>query len=74
MNFFLLTIRDGLLYNMSILNMPNAEIFRQVFLNEGINFTLQEPVFYERVQIGVTANPTASTVELFVDNFSIQVE
>ncbi|EDP98235.1 hypothetical protein KAOT1_13497 [Kordia algicida OT-1] len=54
--------------------MPNAEIFRQVFLNEGINFTLQEPVFYERVQIGVTANPTASTVELFVDNFSIQVE
>ncbi|WP_340065763.1 hypothetical protein [Ascidiimonas aurantiaca] len=56
------------------MNMPNADIFRDVFLNEGINFTLQEPTFYERVQIGATANPTAGNIELFVDNFSIEVE
>ncbi|MGB5820860.1 MAG: hypothetical protein WBG90_15350 [Saonia sp.] len=56
------------------MNMPNAQIFRDVFLNEGIDFTLQEPTFYERVQIGATANPTAGNIELFVDNFSIKVE
>ncbi|WP_298516892.1 heparin lyase I family protein [uncultured Kordia sp.] len=56
------------------MNMPNASIFREIFQNQGIEFTLQEPTFYERVQIGVTANPTAETVELFVDNFSISVE
>lgn len=56
------------------MNMPNAVIFRDVFLNEGIDFTLQEPTFYERVQVGVTANPSAGNVELFTDNFSITVE
>ncbi|NAY93291.1 hypothetical protein GTQ34_15375 [Muricauda sp. JGD-17] len=56
------------------MNMPNAEVFRDVFLNQGIDFTLQEPTFYERVQIGATANPTAGNIELFVDDFSIKVE
>ncbi len=56
------------------MNMPNAQVFRDVFLNEGIDFTLQEPTFYERVQIGATANPTTRDIELFVDNFSIKVE
>jgi len=60
--------------NESAMNMPNAEIFRDEFLNQGIDFTLQEPTFYERVQIGATANPTAGNIELFVDNFSIKVE
>ena len=55
------------------MNMPNAQIFRTVFANEGINFTLQEPVFYERVQIGATAHPTSGDIELFVDDFSILV-
>ncbi len=59
--------------NETAMNMPNAQIFRDLFAREGIDFTLQEPTFYERVQIGVTANPTANTIELFVDNFSIQV-
>jgi hypothetical protein len=56
------------------MNMPNAAIFRDVFANQGIDFKLQEPTFYERVQVGATANPTAADIELFVDNFSIRVE
>lgn len=66
---------DGIeVINLNAMNMPNARIFRDVFANEGIEFNLQEPAFYERVQIGATANPTAENVELFVDNFSIRVE
>lgn len=60
--------------NETGMNMPNAAVFKEVFLNQGINFTLQEPITYERVQIGATANPTAGTIELFVDDFSISVE
>lgn len=56
------------------MNMPNAQVFEDIFLNQGIRFTLQEPTFYERVQIGATANPTAGNIELFVDDFSILVE
>ena len=56
------------------MNMPNAQVFSDVFTNQGIDFTLQEPTFYERVQIGATANPIAGNIELFVDNFSIKVE
>lgn len=55
-------------------NMPNAQIFQDIFAQKGIDFTLQEPTFYERVHIGVTAHPTAGDVELFVDNFLITVE
>lgn len=55
------------------MNMPNAAIFREVFAENGIDFNLQEPTFYERVQIGATANPTTEDIELFVDNFSIQI-
>lgn len=69
-----LRINDVEVLNETGMNMPNAAIFSDVFQNQGINFTLQEPTFYERVQIGATANPTAATVELFVDNFSITVE
>ena len=60
--------------NEAGMNMPNAQIFENVFLKQDINFALQEPTFYERVQIGVTANPKAGNIELFVDNFSIMVE
>lgn len=56
------------------MNLPNPEVFRDFFAREGIDFTLQEPVFYERVQVGATANPSAGAVELFVDNFSIRIE
>lgn len=60
--------------NSSGTNMPNAQTFRDIFAQEGIDFTLQEPTFYERVQIGATANPTTEGIELFVDDFSIVVE
>ena len=60
--------------NERAMNMPNAQVFAEVFSNEGIDFTLQEPTFYERIQIGATANPSAGNIELFVDNFSIRVE
>lgn len=69
-----LLINGTEILNESGMNMPNAEIFREAFLTEGIDFTLQEPTFYERVQIGATANPTAGNIEMFVDNFSIEVE
>lgn len=66
---------DGMeVISENAMNMPNAQIFRDVFAQEGIEFNLQEPTFYERIQIGATANPTAVDVELFVDNFSIRVE
>jgi len=60
--------------NENAMNMPNAAIFRNVFSNQGIDFELQEPTFYERVQIGATANPTAGNIELYVDDFSISVK
>ena len=54
-------------------NMPNAQTFREVFAREGVDFNLREPAYYERVQIGATANPTSENIELLVDNFSIHV-
>jgi len=56
------------------MNLPNADIFRDLFAEESIDFNLQQPVFYERVQIGATANPTAGLITLYVDNFSIRVK
>lgn len=69
-----LVINGNEVINETGMNMPNAQVFADIFLNQGIDFTLQEPTFYERVQIGVTANPTAGNIELFVDDFSIKVE
>lgn len=66
---------DGIeVINKDAMNMPNAQIFRNLFANENIEFNLQKPTFYERVQIGVTANPLAGNVELFIDNFSINIK
>lgn len=69
-----LIINETEVINQTGMNMPNAQVFTDVFLNQGIDFTLQEPTFYERVQIGATANPTAGNIELFIDDFSIKVE
>lgn len=69
-----LFINDSQVINEFGMNMPNAQLFQEVFAQEGIDFTLQEPVIYERVQVGATANPDAPTVELYVDDFSLQVE
>ena len=56
------------------MNMPNAQIFAQLGADNGFDFTLQEPVFYERFQIGATANPTDNDVLLYVDNVRVRVE
>ena len=55
-------------------DLPNAQTFHDLFAQEGIDFTLQEPTFYERIQIGATANPTSENIELFIDDFSISIE
>ena len=55
-------------------NLPNPDTFASIFAENGIDFTLQQPVFYERVQVGATANPAGDTVELFVDDFSITIK
>ena len=55
------------------INMPNADIFAQLGEENGIDFTLQEPVYYERIQVGVTANSGVDSVHLFVDDVSVVV-
>lgn len=60
--------------NESGMNLPNAAVFREVFAQEGIAFELADPAYYERVQIGATANPIAGDVEMYIDNFSIRIE
>ncbi len=54
-------------------NMPNSKLFRDEFASNGVDFKLQEPLFYERFQIGATANPTTSDIELFVDNVRLEI-
>lgn len=68
-----LSINNNQVINTSGMNMPNAQVFTDLFAQEGIEFNLQQPVVYERVQIGATAHPTSPSVELFVDNFSLVI-
>ena len=56
------------------INMPNAELFKQEFASAGLDFKLPEDVFYERVQIGATANPTPNSIEMYIDNFKLTIE
>lgn len=60
--------------NQNGMNLPNAQIFKEVFAAEEIDFVLSEPTFYERLQVGATANPTAGDMVLLVDDVSIAVE
>jgi hypothetical protein len=55
------------------MNMPNAALFKEEGATVGIDFALQEPVVYERLQIGATANPTQSDIEMFVDDFKLTI-
>lgn len=55
-------------------NLPNNEEFKNEFATHGLAFTLQEPLGYERVQIGATANPTEHGIEMFIDNFELRIE
>ncbi|MFD2587244.1 hypothetical protein ACFSQJ_09905 [Croceitalea marina] len=56
------------------MNMPNAQVFRDVFAENNIDFELQLPVVYERIQVGATANPNAEDLTIYVDNFSMTIE
>ena len=55
------------------MNMPNTNLFETEFANNGVDFELQEPLFYERFQIGATANPTQFGIELYIDNVKIEI-
>ncbi len=68
-----LFINDQQVISENGMNLPNAEIFKSIFAEEGIDFQLQEPVYYERIQLGATANPDAGDLILYVDNFTISI-
>lgn len=68
-----LLINNQEVISQSGINMPNANLFEMEFANYGIDFELQEPLFYERFQIGATANQTQFGVELFVDDVRFEV-
>ncbi|MGB3779659.1 MAG: heparin lyase I family protein [Tunicatimonas sp.] len=55
------------------MNMPNANLFEAEFAKNGIDFKLQQPLFYERFQIGATANPTQYEIEIFVDGVKLEI-
>ena len=68
-------IIDGVeVINTSFANMPSQAVFGPLFQQEGIDFQLQEPVFYERFQIGATANLTESDLDLFIDNVQLTIQ
>jgi len=56
------------------MNMPNASLFETEFATYGIDFELQEPVFYERFQIGATANPTQFDIEIYIDDVKLKID
>ncbi|GMN10264.1 hypothetical protein MTsPCn9_13210 [Croceitalea sp. MTPC9] len=70
----LLFINENLILSENGMNMPNAKVFRDVFAENNIDFELQEPVVYERIQVGATANPDTGDLTIYLDNFSISIE
>lgn len=68
-----LIINDQIVIEEVGSNLPNQRSFREVFAAEGVNFELSEPLGYERIQIGATANPTEHEVEMYLDNFSLTI-
>ncbi|WP_343487102.1 hypothetical protein [Allomuricauda sp. d1] len=68
-----LFINNQQVLSESAMNLPNADVFRAIFAENDIDFELQQPVVYERVQIGATANPDAEDLVLYIDNFSISI-
>ena len=69
-----LYINDDEVISESGMNMPNADLFRAEFAKNGIDFELQEPLYYERFQIGATANPTQHDIELFIDDVKLEIK
>ena len=68
-----LFINDNLVIDENAANMPNGKIFKDLFLEENMEFELQTPVAYERLQIGATANPTTEDIRMYIDDFFIEV-
>jgi hypothetical protein len=68
-----LRVDDTLVISRTGINMPSANIFAETFAAAGLTFELQQPVFYERLQVGVTA-AGASHVHLFVDDVHVEQE
>ena len=69
-----LYINDEEVINENGKNMPNSTEFKQAFAENGIDFELSDPLYYERFQIGATANPTPSKVTMYIDNVRLSVE
>jgi len=60
--------------NSSFANMPSQATFGPLFQQAGIDFQLQEPVYYERFQIGATANPSLNDLDLYIDNVKFTIQ
>ncbi len=60
--------------DINAVNLPNQEVFETLFAEVGIDFHLTEPLGYERIQLGVTANPAGDTTRVWVDNVEIVVK
>lgn len=50
------------------ITLPNRELFR------GLGIELKQDLLYDRAQFGITANPAAGTVTMFVDDVSVSVD
>ncbi len=70
----LLYQNDQIILNERGKNVPNADEFTNEFASHGIEFQLQEPIGYERFQIGITANPSQNNIQLFVDDVKLSIE
>ena len=70
----ILTINGQEVINALAKNMPNADEFRAEAEMNGISFELQEPLTYERIQIGATANPSSHEVVMYIDDFRVEIE
>lgn len=59
--------------NESGINMPNAQEFAEFAEDQGFIFELQEPLVYERLQVGATANPSNSDLVMLVDKVAVEI-
>ena len=66
-------LNDEVALSESGINLPNQTVFDSLFSAEGIDFSLQEPIQYHRFQIGVTANPSSESSEIWVDNVYLRI-
>lgn len=55
------------------ITMPVSSAFTDTLATAGFDFQLQQPLFYERVQFGATANASAADINLWLDNVRIEI-